>query len=417
MRIWIVNHYADPPEGFATRSFDIARRLVERGHPATLFVSNFNHYRLANVRPLGWRLWRSERIDGVTMVWIRTTAYRGNDWRRVLNMFSFAGLAFFAGLTRRGRPAVVIGVTVHPMAALAGYYLARVKRARFLVEVTDLWPETLIQFGRLSRHSLPARLLVRLERFLYRKAERIVMLWRNTGSYVESLGVSSAKILWLPHGVELARYSDLQPYAGGVDKPFRFMYLGGFVSGMSLDTIVDAAAVLMKRGRRDIQIQLIGSGTLKDELVSRTIELGLENVTFPEPVPKKEIATTMGRADAFIYGLQDLPLYKFGMSLNKLMDYLAGGRPIVFFGSSSYDPVAIARAGVSVPPGNPEVVADAIEEIADLTASTRLEMGARGRRYLVEHHTIPALTDQLLGALAERQDGAVSTSPPEQSAV
>src|SRR5438105_810556 len=151
MRIWIVNHYADPPDGFATRSFDIARRLVERGHPTTVFASNFSHYKFENVRRLGWRLWRSELIEGVTMVWIRTAGYRDNDWRRILSMLSFATLAFLAGLKRAERPAFVIGVTVHPLAALAGYYLARVKKAGFVVEVTDLWPETLVQFGRIRR--------------------------------------------------------------------------------------------------------------------------------------------------------------------------------------------------------------------------------------------------------------------------
>jgi glycosyltransferase involved in cell wall biosynthesis len=416
VHVWIVNHHADPPDGFATRSFDIARRLVERGHPTTVFVSNFNHYRFANVRQLEWRLWRSERIEGVTMVWIRTAGYRGNDWRRIMNMLSFASLAFLAGLTRSEKPAVVIGVTVHPLAALAGYYLARVKRARFLVEVTDLWPETLIQFGRIRRGSISARSLLRLERFLYRKAEKIIMLWRDTGAYVESLGVSSDKIIWLPHGVEMARYATLAPYDGGIDRPFRVVYLGSFVSGMSLETIIDAAAILKGRSRHDIEIDLVGAGTLKGQMIGRVAELGLDNVAFPEPVAKAEIATAMSRSDAFIYGLQDLPLYQYGMSLNKLMDYLASLRPIIFFGKSSYDAVAIAGAGISVPPGDAMTVADAIELMADLDPATRIEMGVRGREYLLKYHTIPALTDRLLAALAE-PDGPVPTMPtPQQSA-
>jgi glycosyltransferase involved in cell wall biosynthesis len=104
----------------------------------------------------------------------------------------------------------------------------------------------------------------------------------------------------------------------------------------------------------------------------------------------------MGEADAFIYGLRDLALYRFGISLNKLTDYLAAGRPIVFFGRSSYDPVRDAEAGFSVPPGDPEQLADAVERLVDLTPRERMEMGERGRRYLLEHHNIPRLADRLL---------------------
>lgn len=400
MRIWIFNHYADPPDGMATRSFDIASRLTAAGHPSTIFLSNFSHYYFKPMRRLGWRLWRREKLQGVTLVWLRTSHYRSNNWRRIANMVSYMFLAFGASALSLERPDVVIGVSVHPLAALAGYFIARLRRARFFVEVTDLWPETLIQFGRVRRDSSTARVMRGLERFLYRKAERIFMLWRDTGDYVESLGVSADKIVWLPHGVELNRYHDLAAYDGATGlPPFRVVYLGSFVSGMSLDTIIDAAAELKARRRNDIQFRLVGAGTLRSELVQRVGDLVLDNVVFPDPVPKAEIARAMNQADAFIYGLQDLPLYRYGMSLNKLMDYLASARPIIFFGNSSYDPVAIAEAGISLSPGDPVALADSIERLADLPPQERVAMGSRGRAYLLEHHTIPALTDRLLAVL------------------
>jgi len=396
MRIWIVNHYADPPDGLATRSFDIAARMVEKGNPTTIFVCAFSHYHFRPARRLGWRLWREESIGGVQMVWVAGVPYRGNDWRRILNMVTFSSLAFLAGLLRRPGPDVVIGVSVHPLAALAGYWLARIRRARFFFEVTDLWPQTLIDFGRLSAEGRTARAMRSLERFLFRRAERIVMLWRHTDAYVESQGVSPQKILWVPHGVELSRYEELEPYAGAPDRPFRVMFLGGFVAANSIDSILDAAAVLQRRGRADVKFVLIGSGQDRDALIELARSKGLGNVDFRPPVPKREVAGAMREADAFIYGLRDLPLYRFGISLNKLTDYLAAGRPIVFFGRSTYDPVKDAEAGFSVPPGDPEVLADAIEKLVALTPQERVEMGARGRRYLLEHHNIPELAARLL---------------------
>jgi glycosyltransferase involved in cell wall biosynthesis len=131
---------------------------------------------------------------------------------------------------------------------------------------------------------------------------------------------------------------------------------------------------------------------------------GLSNVEFPSPVPKRDIAKVMSQADAFIYGLRDLPLYRFGVVLNKLTDYLAGGRPIVFFGRSPYDPVRDVGAGFSVPPGKPEAIADALERLTALSPEERMAMGQNGRRYLEEHHNIPRLADRLLAAIERRPE-------------
>ena len=400
MRIWVVNHYADPPDGLATRSFDLAHRWVEKGHPATIFVCNFGHYDMKQMREIPpLRLWLDEDIEGVRMVWLRAPGYSRNNWRRVLNMVVFSMLAVIAGVFRRERPDVVIGVSVHPLAALAGWFLARIKRARFFFEVTDLWPQTLIEFGMLSPTSLAARSMQRLERFLFRHSERIIMLWRHTDEYVESRGVPRDRIVWIPHGVELSRYESLGTYDGVASKPFRVMFLGGFVSANSLETILDAAAELKKRGRDDIRLLLIGSGQDRDAIIERAQTLGLDNVEFPAAVPKAEISRAMAGADAFIYGLRDLPLYRYGISLNKLTDYLAAGRPIVFFGRSTYDPVAEARAGFSVPPGDPVAVARAIEQLSVLSPQERKEMGQRGRDYLLNHHNIPNLAEKFLRVL------------------
>ncbi len=404
MRIWIVNHYADPPDGLATRTYDLSRRMAQRGHEITIFVSNFSHYRFAPMRRIGAvRFWRQETLDGVRLVWIRTIPYRRNDWRRIMNMLSFSTLVLPAGLLRRARPDVIIGVSVHPLAAFTAWVLSRLRGSRFFFEETDLWPQTLIDFGRLRPGSLGARAMRALEGFLYRRAERIVMFMRYTDEYVESLGGSREKILWIPHGVEMSRYQDLVPYTGAPRPPFRVMFLGGFVTSNSIDTILEAARVLQDRGRSDIRFLLVGEGTERESLIARAHTLGLANVEFPPPVPKKDIARAMSQADAFIYGLRDLPLYRFGITLNKLTDYLAGQRPIIFFGNSTYDPVAAVKAGFSVPPEDPTAVADAIERLVALTPDERIEMGRRGREYVLEYHNIPKLADRLLAAMEAKQ--------------
>src|SRR5205809_5222134 len=104
MRLWIVNHYADPPEGMATRSHDIGHWLVSQGHEVTMFVSAFSHYTFRETRELGVLPFRIERIDGVRYVWVRTVPYSRNDFARVLNMLSFALQAVVLGGLLRPRP-------------------------------------------------------------------------------------------------------------------------------------------------------------------------------------------------------------------------------------------------------------------------------------------------------------------------
>ena len=397
----------------ATRTYDLCRRWAMAGHPSTVFVSNINHYDFRRMRRIrGLRLWVEEDLEGVTMVWIRTIPYSGNDWRRAANQLSFAVLAVLAGLLRRPGPDVVVGVSVHPLAALAGWLLARARGARFFFEVTDLWPQSLIDLGALREGSAVARGMRALEAFLYRRAERIIMLWRHTGDYVASLGVSPAKIVWAPHGVELDRYAGLAPYDGAPRRPFRVVYMGGFVASMALDNLLAAARLLQERGRDDIVFRLFGSGTHKDEVVELARAWDLRNVEFPPPVPKREIARAMNEADAFVWGVRDAPLYRYGMSLNKLADYLAGARPLLYYGRSSYDPVTEAKCGFTVPPEDPAALAAAVERMADLDVAERLEMGRRGREWLLEHHHIPALAERLLAVFESAPGGAAAVKQP-----
>jgi glycosyltransferase involved in cell wall biosynthesis len=402
MRIWIVNHYADPPDGMATRSIDLARRLVQRGNPTTIFASNFNHYRFDSIIKLGWRLWKAVDIDGVRIVWIRTTPYRRNNWRRVVNMVSFTALVLLVGVLERPKPDVVIGVSVHPLAAWAGWVLSRLRRARFFFEVTDLWPQTLIDLGRLREDSLTARWMRSLERFLCTKGKRVLMLPSNAQKYMQWIGVPEDKVVWIPNGVELSRYDGVAQYDGARRPPFRVMFMGGFFASQALDNILKAARILKERGRADIEFLMVGRGTDRDLVINKAREMGLDNMSFPSAVPKDEVGRVMSDADAFIFALHDLPLYRYGMSLNKLTDYLAGGRPIIFSGRSAYDPVKEIGAGYSLPPDDPVAIADAIEKLFALSPVERIDMGRKGREYVLEHHDIPKLATRLLATLESK---------------
>lgn len=399
MNIWVVNHYADAPDRQSTRSYDLAKKLVERGHQVTIFSSGFSHYSFKEERDYGDKDWIAEDWNGVRFIWLRTFPYRGNDWRRMLNMMSFCWRAFWAGRKLREKPDVVSGVSVHPWAALTGWFLARVKGSRFFVEITDLWPEVLIDFGMLSRRNPITWLLRALEKFLYHRAERIFMIWPRTEEYVKRLGISPEKVVWLPHLAELSRYADLKTYDGVIHDRFTIMYLGSFVSFMDMKNILRAAKALQDRGRNDIRIVLVGGGTDKQELEALADELQLRNVEFLGLVPKSQIVGVMNDADAYIVSLRSVPLLKYGISLNKVCDYLASGRPTVFAGTPGYDPIQQAQAGISVAGEDPGALADGIERLMALSAAERVEMGRNGEEYVARMHSVEVVADRLESVL------------------
>lgn len=393
-RVWIFNHYAEPPDRQATRSFDLGRELAHRGHEVTIFSSSFSHYRFREEKLQHGETWKAEEIEGVRFIWLKTFPYSRNDWRRLVNMLSYMLRACWMGGRIAGRPEVVIGVTVHPFAAMAAYLVARVKGARFFFEVTDLWPRTLIEFGMLPPRHPAVWVLGWLERLLFRKAECVISLLPHIDAYLRELDLDARHVVWIPNGVDLARYEPLRGYDGASHEPFTVMYVGGLVQANALEVVLDAARILQDRGENHARFVFVGGGQEQPHLVERAASMGLRNVQFRGVVAKDHLSQVMKDADAFVLSLRRLSLYQYGISLNKMCDYLASGRPILFAGASSYDPIATAGAGITVPPEDPQALADAIMTLRRLPAETRARMGANGVAYVRQYHDMKGLAQR-----------------------
>jgi glycosyltransferase involved in cell wall biosynthesis len=315
-------------------------------------------------------------------------------------MLAFGFLGTLAGLWASPGPDVVIGCSVHPCAALAGLSVARMRRARFFVEVPDLWPQVLIDFGRIRRDSVLARSLWFTEKLLYDRAERIVMLWRNTQSYVRSRGVSVDKLVWIPHVVDPANYPRPNFHSEPLKhSSFCVMYVGSFVQSTALDVLLDAASILSEKGQHHIRLILIGGGVDRPRIIARAHAMGLTNVEIRDPVPKKDVAAVLQQADCFVCCIKRSPVYSYGVSMNKVCDYLMSGKPVIFSGESAYDPIAEAQAGISVAGEDPEALAGAMTRMSALSADERHEMGRRGVAWVRNHHDIELLTDRLEGII------------------
>ena len=398
-QVWLLNHYAkDPSDAGGTRHFHLAEHLPAYGWQASIIAASVDHatgqQRLtANERQ------RLENLQGVPFLWINTPGYSGNGGGRVRNMLAYTLAVLRSQTTAKlPRPDVVIGSSVHPFAAVAGALLARRFKVPFIFEVRDLWPQTLIDMGRLQEGSFMTWALRKLELWLYHRAARTVVLLPLAWQYIVPLGIAKERVVWIPNGVDLSLFPRSVSEEAPDNGAFTLMYFGAHGQANGLDNVLKAMAQVqqMAEGQR-IRLRLIGDGPLKPALMAQAKALGLRNVHFEPPVPKREIPGLAAQADAFVIPIPNLPkLYRFGVSPNKLFDYLAAERPILIASDIANNPVAEAQAGLVVPPAQPPALAEAIVKMANMPLAARQRMGRAGREYVEQNHGF----EQLAGRLA-----------------
>ena len=219
------------------------------------------------------------------------------------------------------------------------------------------------------------------------------------------LGIAKDRVVWIPNGVDLSLFPSASA-ALAPDGVFTLMYFGAHGQANGLDNVLQAMAELQEMSaEQHIRLRLIGDGPLKDELIAQAKTLGLRNVIFEQSVPKIQIPIVAAQADAFVIAVLDLPeLYRFGISMNKLFDYLAAERPIVMASNAANSPVAEAGAGLIVAPAQPKALARAIAQIAATPLAERQRMGRAGREYVEQNHGF----DQLAGRFAAVLDAVRS---------
>lgn len=223
-----------------------------------------------------------------------------------------------------------------------------------------------------------------------------------------SRGAERQKIHWIPNGVNLEALPSLRPREG--NQVLTVLYAGAHGLANSLETVLECARWIQGTpGMPKVHFRLVGEGARKPELQRCAKEWGLTNVSFEAAVPKKDVYQLLAEADIFVAALKRSSLYKHGISLNKLYDYMAVGRPIVLAAEVPEDPVTAAGAGICVAPEDPQAMARAICEIASADQATRLEMGRRGRQSAEKQFNFTALTDQLEEVLMKvRAQGGIT---------
>ncbi len=396
MHILIIHQaFAALDEPGGTRHYEMARYLVARGHRVTIIASPVSYI---TGRPRDGRVPLVEREnpqEGITI--LRTYVYSAHHksfFHRLIAFFSFMFSSFIAGLGVRDVD-LVWGTSPPLFQVVTAWALARLKRARFLFEVRDLWPYFAVAVGVLT-NPLLIRLSEWLEGFLYRRADRVMVNSPGFFPHMEAHGVKN--LAFVPNGADPAMFT---PEADGADfrrryqlplDAFLVVYAGAHGLSNDLDVVLAAADRL--RNEEHIHIALVGDGKEKPRLQARAREMNLPNLTFIPSLPKAGVAAALAAADACLAILKPLEAYKTTYP-NKVFDYMAAGRPLLLaIDGVSRRVVEDAGCGVFVPPGDAAALAQAVLQLA-ADPQTAREMGKRGRAYLEAHFHRGKLAQQL----------------------
>jgi glycosyltransferase involved in cell wall biosynthesis len=400
MKVWYLSAY-DQPGGQSTRTHDYSRELVRLGHEVTFFTNGFCHFKHTERLGAAER-WRIEMVDGIRVVWLKTRPYSGNGTMRGLNMLDNVLRILQVSKVLGDKPDVVLGPSVPILTGWAAARLAQTFRVPFIFEVRDVWPDALVDIGGLSKSSITYHVFRYLEKMLYRKAERISSTLSNLSEHVAASGSDPAKIVCIPNGVDLSRYTQDVAYDGGDGRQLVVMYIGGFGLDHDVPTIIRAAKILEDAGDTTFRFVLIGGGVRKTEAEELVRVYELRNLELFEPIPKSDIPEAQRGADILVVAITDSKSYRFGLNLNKLCSYFASARPVLFSGNIPNDPVRDSGAGLSVSAENPLAMVAGLKELAVRGAAVRIEMGERGRSY--------AETKLSMEALGSRMEYLLSTA-------
>jgi glycosyltransferase involved in cell wall biosynthesis len=393
--VWIVNQYAGSPRhGMEYRHYHLARGLTHAGHTVVVISGSRSH--LYTAPPQVSRPFTLETIDGVTYCWVAVPPYqRAISLARVVNMAAFALRLERLPIHRLPPPDAILvsSPSLFPLPVASRW--ARRFGARLVFEVRDIWPLTLRELGGLSvRHPLVV-LMQWLEDYGYRRADRVVSVLPAARDHMVSRGMDPRKFHYLPNGIDLTGPPIDGAATNAVGDAIRpGVFTVGFVGTLGranvLETLIDAARLLEPD---EAQIVVVGHGPERDQLAARAA--GLRNLTFAGPLPKPQVPAALELFDACYVGYRRSSLYRFGVSPNKLYDYMAAGRPVLFAADAANQPVREADCGRTVAPEDPAALAAAIRSLAACSQAERERLGANARAYVERRHDYTRLADGL----------------------
>lgn len=408
MNILYINHYAGAPQyGMEFRPYYMAKEWHKIGHKVLIAAASYSHLRFKQPE---CKKNSCETIDNVDYQWYKTPQYSSNGILRVKNIFCFLYRLYgdSTRLVKEFAPDVVIASSTYPFDIWPARRIAKKNKAKLVYEIHDLWPLSPIELGGMSPKHPFIRLCQRAENDCYKYSDAVVSILPNVHAHVIAHGLDIKKLHIVPNGIVEEEWNETNAEELSDEAIVSFFktqkdvgnivvgYTGAHGRPNALEYLLEAAKLLIDE---PIVFALFGNGLEKTNLIQLAKKLNIKNVFFFNAVNKKQMFSLLKNIDIAYISLRSQPLFRFGVSPNKLMDYMASGAPIVSAIRSANDLVTEVGCGITVAPADPAEIANGIIRLANLTPEERRAMGERGRKYILKNQTYPILAKKFLNAV------------------
>lgn len=384
--IWCISKYASPPRyGVGARLYYIAKEFSDMGLDVLLISSDSNHL---TKYPKGEKVYNEETYDNLLHVWIKTLKYTKNaSIKRILSWIDFEFKLFGFRHSKYKKPDVVIISSLSLLSIIYGIHLKRLYNCKLVFEVRDIYPLTLTEEFGVSKWNPLVLLLGIIEKMGYKKSDLIVGTMPNLKEHVQKILGYEKEVFHSPIGIHEIWLEDIK-VCTAIDSlfpapgPFVIGYAGSMGVSNALDAFIEAIIRLSER--KDIYFVLVGDGDLKPLYIERLSQL--KNVTIGPKINQKEIPYFLSKCDLLYLSTHDSKVWKYGQSMNKLIDYMMSGKPVVASFSGYQSMLNEANAGIFVPTGDVDAIVKSILFFKDIAVEERVQYGIRGRTWVEENH-------------------------------
>ena len=409
MNIWLINHYAVPPQYYPlARQTYFAKYLMQMGHQVTIFaastVHNSNQNLIEDRTP-----YREETVNGVHYVYIRCHGYQGNGLKRIYNICEFAWK--LPGVCKHfPKPDAIVVTSMPPTSCAVGVHLAKKYRCRGIAEIADLWPESIVAFGVAGPNHPGVRVLRHVEKWIYKNADAVVFTMEGGYDYITEQGwdqeIPRSKVFHINNGVDLPTF-DHDKEAYQLDDPdlenenqFNIIYAGSIRKANNLGLLLDVAK---KVTAPNVKFLIWGGGEDLPELEKRLEDENIRNVVFKGRVEKKYIPYITSRANMSILNYSMNQIWRYGGSQNKLFEYFAGGSPVLTNLVMGYDLIERYKSGFHVDYADLDKAAEEISRIAAMD-KTEYDVYCQNARHVAEQYDFRILTQKLLEVIQGKKE-------------
>ena len=385
----IINHYAGVPKyGPAYRHYDISRELIKQGHKVCIAAANNTHLRSSPKC-------NTEYIDGIKFIWVKCPKYSNYGLKRFINMFMFSLNLFFYQKYLPFKPDFVIVSSPSPFPIINGIYLKFRFKSKFLYEIRDVWPKTIIESTGLSNFNLLIIFLNILDYLGLKYADNILSPLKNIKVYLEEKKIFDKKIIIIPNGISMIENKKTILPSNSKEK-FIVGYGGTLHKNNSIMNLINSAIILKDNNK--IIFKIIGFGTQEKEIQEIIRNKNLKNIEFYGRKSKEDLFEILGSCDTLYKGNPTKDLYKYGISSIKLVEYMILKKPILD-ASDGDNLVFNAKSGISIQNENPEELSNAILKMSKMNKSLIKKMGQNGYDYVCENYLYSKIVSKMLNQL------------------